>query len=124
MSNLMAQSGTPLGSPLQGIGPLGLEGKSSSDALGIFSNFISVAIGLMTIIAIIWFTFVLITGAIAMISAGGDKAQVENARKRISTGLIGLVVVIAALFIIDLIGTLIGIPNILNISQLFGQITK
>ncbi len=120
MNNLIAQ--IQLG-PLRGIGPLGLENKEGSSALGVFTNFISSAIGLMTIIAIIWFTFVLITGAIGMISAGGDKAQVENARKRITSGLIGLVVVIAALFILDLVGYLVGIP-VLNFGELFNRITK
>ena len=78
----------------------------------------------MTIIAIIWFAFVLITGAIGMMGAGGDKQAMESARKRITSGLIGLVVVIAAIFILDLVGTLFGIPNILNLGELFGQITK
>jgi hypothetical protein len=108
--------------PIRGFGRLGLEGESGTGAVGTFSKFISSAIGLMTIIAIIWFTFVLITGAIGMISAGGDKQAMESARKRITSGLIGLVVIIAALFIIDLIGNLIGIPNILNLGQLFEQI--
>ncbi len=77
----------------------------------------------MTIIAIIWFIFVLITGAISMIGAGGDKAQVENARKRITTGLIGLVVVVIAIFLVDLIGNLLGIENILNLQSLFKTVT-
>lgn len=109
---------------LSGFGPLGLEGRDASGALGIFSNFISSAIGLMTIIAIIWFVFTFITGAISMIGAGGDKAAVENARKRITNGLIGLVVTIIAVFIINLIGYLLGFKNILDIGALFGTFSK
>lgn len=107
---------------LRGFGKLGLEGEEPSGALGIFSGFISSTIGLMTIIAIIWFTFVLITGAIGMMGAGGDKQAMESARKRITSGLIGLVVVIAAIFILDLVGSLFGIP-VLNFGELFGRIT-
>lgn len=107
--------------PLSGFGPLG---NPEGTGISAFSKFISSAIGLMTIIAIIWFTFVFITGAIAMIGAGGDKQAVESARKRITSGLIGLVVVIAAIFILDLIGNLIGIPNILNLGELFKQIQQ
>ncbi len=108
----------PLG-PLKGFGPLG---NPSGSGIDIFSKFISSTIGLLTIIGIIWFVFVLIAGAIGIISAGGDKAAMENARHRITSGLIGLIVIIAAIFIIDLVGNLIGIPNILNITELFNRI--
>lgn len=118
--NYLAQQGTKLGEPLRGIGTLGEPGNG----VGLFTKFISAAIGLMTIIAVIWFIFVLITGAIGMISAGGDKAQVENARKRIGNGLIGLVVVIVAIFLVDLIGNLLGIKNILNLPAMFETVTN
>ncbi|MCJ7805263.1 hypothetical protein MUP46_01325 [Patescibacteria group bacterium] len=121
MTKLLADINLAPSGGFTGFGPLGNPGNN---AVGVFSKFLTSAIGLMTIIAIIWFVFVLITGAIGMISAGGDKQALEGARKKISTGLIGLVIVITAIFIVDLVGTLIGIPNILNISQLFNQITK
>ena len=104
-----------------GFGPLG---ESGEGAIGTFTKFISSTIGLLTIIAIIWFAFVLITGAIGIITSGGDKTAFENARKKISTGLIGLVVVIAAVFIIDLIGGIIGLPDILDLQVLFDRITQ
>lgn len=122
MESLLAQIEVFKGTPFSGFGKLGLEGESGEGALGIFSKFISSTIGLLTIIAIIWFVFVLISGAIGMIGAGGDKAILESSRKRITSGLIGLVVVVAGLFIVDLVGSIIGIPNILNLEELFGQI--
>lgn len=106
-----------------GFGSLGLKENGGEEAISTFTKFLSGTIGLMTIIAIIWFVFVLITGAIGIISSGGDKTALETARKRITTGLVGLIVVIAALFIIDLIGFIIGI-DILNIEHLFGLITE
>lgn len=113
---------TNIGDPLRGIGPLGLEGADASQAPSIFNKFISGIIGLMTVIAIIWFVFLLITGAYGFMSAGGDKAQLETARKRIFTGIVGFVLVIAAVFIVDFIGKLIGIDNILNPAELLNQI--
>lgn len=104
----------------KGIGPLG-DPKGGS-GIDIFTKFISSTIGLLTIIAIIWFVFTLISGAIAMMTAGSDKASLESARKKITTGLIGLVVTIAAIFLIDLVGYLIGIPNILDLPALFTKI--
>lgn len=120
MKNLLAQ--IEFG-PLRGFGKLGLETDTTGGgALGIFGGFISSTIGLMTIIAIIWFIFVLITGAMSIIGAGGDKNALESAKKKITTGIIGLVVTIAAIFVIDIIGKLIGIPDILNIGLLFTKL--
>ena len=117
-----AQNGIPLGQ-LKGFGPLGLEGDSlATNASLTFTKFINSTIGLMTIIAIIWFIFVFFIGAIGIITAGGDKNALESARKKITTGIIGLVVVIAAIFIIKLIGFLLGIPDILNFNLLFGRV--
>ncbi len=120
MGNLIAQQqGEPLGKPLKGFGPLGLEG--GQDPIGVFTKFISSTIGLLTIVAILWFIFLFIGGAIGLMSAGNDKAAVESARSKITSGLIGLIVVIAAIFVIDLIGFLIGIQDILNLSGLIGK---
>jgi hypothetical protein len=122
MRNLIAQTEIPLGSPFKGIGPLGE--FEPGEASGVFTKFISSIVGLMTIIGIIWFVFLLIAGAIGIISSGGDKASLENSRKRITTGLVGLIVIVAAIFIIRLIGKLIGIPNILDLPALLEQIQE
>lgn len=83
-----------------------------------FSKIISMSIGVLTLVAFIWFLFVLITGAIGVMNAGGDQKALESSRKRITNGLIGLVVVIASLFIVDLIGMIIGV-DYLNVFYLF-----
>ena len=115
MKNLQAQIPVyPPGEKLEGEGPLGLEGKLSSEGILIFQKIISSAIGVITIIATIWFIVQFITGAVGIISSGGDKAKYEEARSKITNGLIGLVVTIAGIFIIDLFGNLIGI-DVLNI---------
>lgn len=103
---------------ITGIGPLG---KPEGNGISNFQMFISTAIGIMTIVAFVWFLFTFITGAIAIISSGGDKQAYENARKKITTGIIGVIVVIAAIFVIDLVGTIFGIP-FLNITKLFNQV--
>lgn len=101
-----------------GFGPLGEPGESG---INLFGDVISRAIGVMTIIAVIWFIFVLISGAIGIMSAGGDKQALETSRKRITSGLIGLFVIIAAVFILSLLGFLIDIP-FLNIAELFEEV--
>lgn len=119
MTKLLAESANF--GPLEGFGPLGNPG---GDGIGTFSKFLSSTIGLMTIIAIIWFIFVFFTGAIGIISAGSDKQALEGARKKITSGIIGLVVTVAAVFIIDLLGLILGFGDsgILNLENLFSQI--
>jgi len=121
MKNLLSQVNLfPNANGLQGIGKLGSPG---SGAVGVFSNFISGVIGVMTIVAIIWTVFNIITGAISIISSGGDKQALENARKKITTGIIGFVIVLVALLVIELIGYFLGLKNILNIQCLFNLIS-
>ncbi|HUV71749.1 MAG TPA: hypothetical protein VMW25_01955 [Clostridia bacterium] len=126
--NLLVQATTSV--PGQGLGTLEGIGKLGSPdlinevtAAGTFANILSNIIGVMTIIAIIWFTFVLLTGAIGWLSSGGDKTKIENSQKQITNGIIGLVVVISAIFVIKLIGTLLGIPNILSIADFILKLT-
>ncbi len=110
-------TGVQLG-PLEGIGRLGSKELTNEiTAIGTFITIISNIIGVMTIIAVIWFTFVLITGAIGWLASGGDKTKLQNAQKQITTGIIGLVIVLTATFLISLIGNLIGIPNILSVAE-------
>ena len=105
----------------KGFGKLGLEDGGATNADLVFTQFISSAIGVMTIIAFIWFIFVFFIGAIGIISSGGDKQALETAKKKITSGIIGVVVVIAAIFVIKLIGFLIGVPDILNFASMFGE---
>jgi hypothetical protein len=90
-----------------GTGPL----ANPTDGPAVFASLMSSIIGLMTIVAILWFIFVFITGAIGIINAGGDKQYIETARKKIIQGVIGLVIVISAIFIIDFVGFLLGFES-------------
>ena len=122
MTNYLADS-----SPIQiapsggftGFGPLG-NVTSKSGALLTFSSFISTAIGVMTLVAFIWFIITFFTGVVSIIGAGGDKQALETAKKKITTAIIGLVVTIAAIFLIEVIGQIFGI-NILSFSALFNE---
>ncbi len=102
---------------LKGFGPLGLEQGQSG--ISVFATFLSSAVGLITIIGIIWMVFIIVTGAVSIISSSGDKQALEGARKKITNGVIGLVVLVSSLFILSFIGKLLGLPNILDIATLF-----
>lgn len=122
MRNLIAQTSNSLGEPLSGVGNIGLP-DGGSEGVNVFARIISSIIGLLTLIGALYFLIVLITGAIGIISAGGDKGRYENAKSKITTGVIGLVVLISAMFLMDLIATLLGIENILDIGEMIDLIS-
>lgn len=100
----------------KGQGAIGLSGQNPN-AISIFTKILSATIGLLTVVVFIWFVIKLIIGAIGIITAGGDKGKLESARNGIVIGILGVVVVIAAIFLVDLFGYLFGIPDILNPAQ-------
>lgn len=105
-----------LGGRFEGFGPLGETWRyvfRQGEAISLFNRVISIIIGVMTIAAGLWFIFQFMIGAFGWLTAGGDKAAVENAQKRITNAMIGLVIVVAAVFLIDLLGGLLGL-EILN----------
>ena len=112
MKNLIAQVEVPVPGNFSGLGSIGQPGATPATTL---AQVISTTIGLLTVIAALFFMFILITGAIGIISSGGDKGAFEDARRKITTGAIGLVVAIAAMFIMDIIATILGIQGILNL---------
>jgi len=60
------------------------------------------------IVGAVIFLFMLLLGAIQWISSGGDKANVEAARSRLTTALIGLVLLFAVFAVIKVIDTFFG----------------
>ena len=113
-NNLLAQTPKDLG-PLKGLGPLGEFIPTEEDpGTTVFTKFLSTFVGIMTVIAFIWFLYNIFMGAIAWIGSEGDKAKLQSAQKRITHAIVGLIVVISAIFLIKVIGTIFGI-NILDI---------
>ncbi|MBU3957282.1 pilin [Patescibacteria group bacterium] len=98
-----------------GFGPWGWLGGAEDigTAAGIFTQIISNIIGIMTVVAGIWFFFMLIIGAYGYLTAGGDSKKIEEATKKITGALTGLIVIVLAYALVSLIGSLLGI-DILN----------
>ena len=79
------------------------------------SSVISGLIKFLLVIAAVLFFFMLVVGGIQWIISGGDKAGSENARKRITSALVGLAIVFAAWAIVSLVKALFGV-DILNLT--------
>lgn len=86
--------------------------------------------GLAFYIAQLWKTIIIVGGlafllylawgGVEWVTAGGDKARVEEAQKKITNGFIGLAVLVASYAIIAFVQEVLGI-NILNIDWTFGN---
>lgn len=99
---------------LRGKGDLGLEGGVGADAPSTFETAISTTVGVLSAIAGVYFIIILVLGAISWMSAGPDKAKLEEAQGKIRSGIIGLVMVIAAIFVANIIGFILGFDILLN----------
>ena len=107
-----------------GIGPLG-ESALADSPLGVYDQFgrmISSIIGLLTIIAGIWFLIQMLLGGYMWISSGGDKQSVQNAQKKIWNAVLGLLIVIISYAITGIIGIFLGF-DILNPANLLYSLT-
>lgn len=115
-------TGTPLGTigGGEGFGPWA-NITEKTNASSILAIVISNALGAMTIFAGIWFLFQIIIAGYNYMSAGGDKAKIEAAGRKITNSLIGIAIVVAGYAILALIGSFLGI-EFLNIGHLFSLI--
>jgi len=77
----------------------------------VVNNFALLLVGVGGVI----FFFLLLFGGIRLMLAGGDEKAAESARRSLTTGFIGLMIVVAAFFIAGLIGRILGV-DILNIN--------
>lgn len=90
----------------------------------ILNKIISAAIGIMTIVAFIWFLIIIITSAYNYMASTGDKNKIESARTGIINGIIGIMITISAIFIVQIISGILGIESILNPAQALEEILK
>ena len=100
--------------------PIALEPNSTQDNLKKLTdvrftvpNLIKTSITIVLIVAALLFFAMLVIGGIRWIMSGGEKGNVENARKQITNALIGLAIVFVAWAIVRLVAIVFGI-DILN----------
>lgn len=84
------------------------------DLTGI-GRLVSLFINISFVIAGLILLFYFVMGGIGMISSAGksDPQKAEQAKKSITSALIGFVIVFASYWIVKLIGQLIGMPDLL-----------
>lgn len=71
-------------------------------------NVISAVVGILLLVSAILAFLYLILGGIQWITSGGDKSAMETARNKITSAIVGLIIVAAAWAVMLLIGQFIG----------------
>lgn len=104
---------------IKGIGPLGnfcndiTPGENQTDqgeqVLGQISNIISRVLGVVTIVAFLWFLLQFIVAGFAWLNSGGDSGKLEEARNRIINAGLGLILIVGVMAIMGLVQAFFGI---------------
>ena len=87
--------------------------KPPEETPGTLSHILSTALTLALIGASVVFLFIIITGGISYMTAGGDKEKKVAASTRLTNGVIGLAIVFCLFAIAQLFSSLFGV-DLLN----------
>ena len=119
MEKLFA-AGTSLGTiGGEGLGPFA---KSTDNPIQNVTKAISGVIGMLTVVATIWFMIQILIAGISWITAGGDKNKLTEARERLTNAFIGLLIVVSAWAILAIAGQFFGWTDILAPAGLLEKI--
>jgi cytochrome bd-type quinol oxidase subunit 2 len=109
-----------------GIGNFGLENKDISQAnVGTqFGNMLSTIVTVLTVVGGLAFVIFFTLGGLKWLTSAGDKSKVSEAQTQMTQGVIGLVAIVAGLFIVGLVGGILGIDILNPFKTLFGNLPK
>jgi len=99
------------GTNLQGLAGSG-EFENPADPATLLEKVLSGTIGIITIVAFVWFVFLVITGGVGIMFSNGDKNAVATGSKKIFNGLIGIVIILLTLVIIRVLSMLLGLDSV------------
>lgn len=97
----------------------GLVPKSSAEATTMLERLISQVIGVLTIVAVIFFAIQIILAGYGFMSSKGDEKLMETNRLKLTNGILGLFIVVVAVGMASLIAKLLGLNNPFDLNQMF-----
>ena len=98
--------------------------QPETDGVIELDKILSTIIGVLTLVAFIYFVIQIILAGYAFISGQGDEKKVESARKRLTDGILGITIVVVAFGITALLAKIMGLGSIFNINEFFTNITN
>ncbi len=76
-------------------------------------------IGVLTIVAFVYFALQLIFAGYSFFTSEGDKGKIEASRKRITEGILGIFIIVVSLGLAALLASLAGLKNIFDLNAMF-----
>lgn len=122
IKSAIAATPTPINvGSITGIGDFGFENKVIDEATvkTQFGTFLSTIITTLTVVGGLAFVIFFTMGGLKWLTAGGDKTKVEEAKTQMTQGVIGLVAIVAGLFVVGLVGGILGIDFLNPFNTLF-----
>ena len=86
-------------------------------------NTISMVIGFLTIVGVLYFAIKTILAGFSFFSAQGDKAKLEESRKKLTNNILGLTIIVIAMGLASLLASLFGLDNIFDLESMLTRIT-
>jgi hypothetical protein len=105
--------------PIPPITGPGIDPAKYGSGTATMEKVISQILGILTIIAVIFFAVQIIFAGYSFISAEGDEKKMLTARQSLTNGVLGLTIVVVAVGLGSLLATLAGIPNVLDLNTMF-----
>ena len=121
VSKTILAAAVPVGPTLGGIGPLGSVG-AGNDVANKFGNLLSLVIGFMGLVAVIWALFVIMGSGYAWMSAGGDAQKIQKARQQLTVALAGLLIAMAAVFLLAFVSNTLFHMNLLKLNEVVREL--
>ena len=80
-------------------------GPKFESGTSFFQSFIPALIGTGFVLGVLFFFFYMMIGAIQLITSGGDKTALEGARGKITSAIVGVVLLLSVLHFLRLLKT-------------------
>ena len=96
----------------------GIDPNKYGNATLSLEKIVSQVIGILTIVAFVYFSIQIILAGYAFVTSEGDEKKIETSRKRLTEGVLGIVVIIVALGLAALIGSLAGFGNVFDLNTI------
>lgn len=109
------------GEGIKGVGPFGTVSESTVQTQ--FGNILSTVVTTLSVVGGLAFVIYFTLGGLKWLTAGGDKTKVSEAQAQMTQGVIGLVALVAGLFVVGIVGGILGIDILNPFKALFGSLT-
>lgn len=92
------------------------------DPVNTLELIISTVLGILTIVAVIYFTIQIIISGFSFMSSQGDPKAIDASKKKITNNILGLTIVVLAYGMGALISKILGINDVFNLNNVLTPI--